>query len=134
MNRKGASKTISYFVYGAIALALLFILTTSIIMPQFNTTYNYPSCVANSTTWYNASRYAGTTTVCQVYNTSTLDQTVGLQACYGTDGATGENSSVCCRTCTNFSWRSSGQGLFVLVLVMALIGFAVAFIMKIRKM
>lgn len=66
---------INKVVYGAIGLTVLFLLFSTIVLPQFNTTYNYTVTGLSSTT---------------------------------------------------------SQGLFLLVLVLALVGFGVAYIPRMR--
>lgn len=73
--RKGSSGIINTVIYGAIGLTVLFLLLSTIVLPHFNTTYNYT--------------------------------VLGLSA-------------------------ATTQGLFLLVLVLALIGFAVRYIPKAR--
>lgn len=44
------SGIINQIIYGAIGLTVLFLLASTIILPNFNTTYNYPVTGLSSTT------------------------------------------------------------------------------------
>lgn len=75
-GRKGQSGIINRVIYGALGLAVLFLVIPTIVLPYFNTTYNY--------------------------------------------------------TVTGLSTATS-QGIFLIILIVALIGFVVYFIPKIGK-
>ena len=77
IGKKGVGKSIlSMVVYGSIGLTVLFLLLSTIVLPHFNTTYNY--------------------------------------------------------TVTGLSTATT-QGIFLLVLILALIGFAVTYIPKVGR-
>ncbi len=113
---------VEMFVYGTIALAILFLLFSTIIMPQFSSSYRY----AQALCWDN------TTANCDYSPVTNLTEVLVGTNCTG-QMEDSSNTAWCQRVLTAGDYRATNQGIVLLVLVIALIGFGVMFISRIRK-
>lgn len=105
-----------------IGLFLFFLLAATMVLPFFNTAYNF--CQAKSWNCETGTSYANCTQRYQeAYNTTVVSGTTYLN-----DPVTG---SICLKECLNCDTRggyfATNQGLTLLVLVMALLGIGMAF-------
>lgn len=119
-----------------IALAILYIMLTTLVLPNFAKTYE--TCGNDA---YSAGR-GGTSLTNDCCTTSTATVT----ACTNCNISSGYSTflSTCgsliavgngthCYSCSAFAYKTTNQGLLLLVLVIALLGFAVAFLKYFKK-
>jgi hypothetical protein len=124
---------IKTFIYTAIALAILFIFTATIILPNFATTYNF----CQIPQWKSAN--GGVTTNCtspMLSGTNTSLCTPGSTYTQGGFTANVESNngadSFCLNCNTPGTYRSLNQGVLLLTLVVGIIGFGIYFI-KVKR-
>lgn len=127
-----------------IGLIILFLLAGSLIMPFFATTYEHGTGT-NPCNRDNTCSGTSTNINNQYCTAGTQDAGAGTQACTNCNGSAGYETFIknClslidqgtymnnsfCNPCTTLAgYRTSYQGLLALILVIALIGFAVTFI------
>jgi len=147
--------TVKNFIYGGVALLLLFVIASTLILPFFSTTYevgfgdlpcNSPNhatgCVGLTNTSTDITNSACLTssgdadiTACADCNSSTGYETF-LTSCYrlfehnSTDVTMNGTHCIGCTTLQGY--RTTNRGLVLLVLVIGLVSFAILFIKKIR--
>jgi len=131
---------INKFIAGVVAMLILFLLASTMFVGFFATTYehgfgtepcNKDGCVLGDTEFSNPNCLTHSTTIiaCTSCNVSAgyeffLDNCGDLIAV---------SNNTHCYQCTTFQgWQSTSQGLILLVLVIAIIGFAVYFLPKVR--
>jgi len=121
-------------IYGAVALAVLFLLLPTVILPYFSTAYSF----CQHQKWYGANTTLGVanlancTNVITSYNTSKITPGVDyLNNPVSLDSYNNDNFCLNCDTAGGF--RAPSQGIMILILFMALISAAIYFIPKIRK-
>lgn len=107
----------------AVALLVLFLLASTLILPQFSSSYNPTSCSA--TNWIDNSTYYASD--CSEYATSIGSASVIQNS---TPQSCPDESNFCCLGCSNWSFRTTSRGMILLVLVIALIGLGLYFLPK----
>lgn len=141
---------LSSIVYGSAALVILFILASTMIIPYFATTHEHgfgtepcmkDGCDSSDTGESQINPYcsgaSSTVIACTNCNISTGYETF-LASCYRLAPVNAAQTDAWmnnthCYQCTDFGFKTTSQGLNLLVLVMALIMFAVIFIPKFRR-
>jgi len=120
---------------GTVALGVAMVLLATLILPQFSSSYRY--CQAR--TWQGAvgNVYTNCTNRYQdAFNTSFVDASSGTHTENGaTDPVTTDNANAesFCLDCTTLGgYRTTMQGITLLVFVLAIIGFGIYFIPKVR--
>lgn len=119
----------------SVAILILVILASTIMLPRFRASYNYPSCTANSTSLIACVDCNNTDTDSIGYDRASANCYQVPSNLYGYNGThvvTAGQNGTHCWGCSNFGFRTSSQGLFLLVLALGLISFAVIFIPRIR--
>lgn len=106
-------------IYMALALGLLFLMIPTVIMPSFSSSYRF----AQVTCWTN------TTANCDYDTTvNTTPLTTSQVSCGASEY--GAATSYCQRISTAGGYRTANQAIILLLLVVAMIGFAVYFVKK----
>ena len=121
-------KAVSY----GVGLLIVFLLTATIILPQFSTAWRY--CQAKE--WVGAE--GGTNTNCttpyRTANTTMVDHTADTHTEAGDTSPVADDNGLADNFCLNCAtlggYRTTVQGLAVLALAMAFIGFAIYFFPK----
>jgi len=127
-------------VYIGIALAILYILTTTIIMPQFANNYEYgfgtqpcsKTGCTSATGLTNPKCLTGSATpiVCATCNTTTGYSTF-LSSCSSLIAWTNDTH---CYQCNAFnSYNATNQGLLLFILVIGFISFGIVFFKYIKR-
>ncbi len=124
-------------VYGTVGLLLLFLMASSVFMPFFSSSWRY--CQARQWNCGVAGVYTNCTSRYQdPFNTTVVDPSTGTHTEGGlTDPVdTDTTQAACTHYCLNCEtaggYRTSAQGLLLLVLVIALIGFGVRYLPRMR--
>lgn len=101
-------------IMGGIILAIIFVLLGNLIMPQFSTAWRY----AQDLCWTNV------TASCDYDTTVNTTVITNANTCTGSGYAQGD---LCQAVQTAGGYRVANQGLMILILIIALIGFALTF-------
>lgn len=115
-----------------IALAVLYLMLNTVIFPNFKKSWQF----CDTKTWYPA--HGAVTTNCTSL-VDTKNDTMLSGATFTEDGETwatsgvGAQNNFCLSCSTEGNYRSTNQGLQVLILVIALVGFGVGFLKYIKK-
>lgn len=121
---------VNKLIYGGIALALLFILASTVMLPYFSTAWRY--CQALQWVGAHGSSYTNCTVPYQTSNTSAVSGTShtenGITSPVATDS--GNSDEFCLNCATQGGYRTTVQGLSVLILVIGLIAFGLHFFGK----
>ena len=119
-------------VYGAVAILILVVLASALLLPEFGKSYGY--CVApvwKMDTDYSASNCSDGVT--RGGNASAITAAGSYAANNGitypcTTDCNPDSANFCVNCDTRGGYRTSNQGLLLLVLVMALIGIGLTYI------
>lgn len=124
-------------VYGAVAILILFILASTIMLPEFRKSWQY----CQNPRWRADNQSVGTNCTNEIAFNNTPITSAGTwtaddgksYVCGGDQDCTTATSRFCVNCDTLGGYRTSTQGLVLLILVMGIVGIAVAFIPKLRK-
>lgn len=112
-----------------IAMAVLFVMLGTVVLPFFQDTYSKATCQNPAWNCANAGAYTNCTNRIQdAYNTTPLPTDYPIVE--STAGDTTWCSHLCLDCETAGSYRTTAQGLLVLGLIVAVIGFAVYFMRR----
>lgn len=114
---------IQKIVYSVIGLMIVFILLSTLILPQFETSYTtFGYCLAQGSLI--------TCSDCNNTDTNSVGYKTLKNNCYG---LVGSQNNTHCYGCANWGFRDVSRGLQLLVLSLALIGMAILYIFKKKK-
>jgi len=113
--------SVDKIIYGGIALAVLFLMLSTIVLPFFSSSYRF----AQATCWTN------TTSQCDydiATNTTVISSALACSASVFPTGLSGV--TMCQAISTAGGYRSMTQAAILLVFFLAIIGFALRFMPK----
>lgn len=129
-------------IYISIALAVLYILTATVILPQFATTYEYGfgsapcnkdgTCTSAGLTNINngyCSTPSATVIACATCN-ATAGYSTFLSSC---SSLIGSMNGTHCYGCSSFGFKQTSIGLMLFILVIALLSFGIMFVKYIKR-
>lgn len=126
-------------IYSTIALLFVFLFTSSIWISFFGTGYEYgfgdcPYSSDNGTSCTNLGNNYCSTKGTNLVVCDQCNGTGGYETFLSSCGTLiGNQNDTHCYGCTDWGFKTSTRGLILLVLVLALVGFAVTFLPKFRK-
>lgn len=124
------SGNLNKILYGGIALAVIFLILPSLVLPMFNESSNY--CAI--TKWYGADN--GVLTNCTDVKTASNSSFVDLAKTTYLGQPLDQDNGMAdqfCLNCETGGRVSMATGIIVIILIISLVGFAIYFVPKMRK-